>query len=104
MILKNWKKIEFELSAQAAAPAADEWDFMDEVDILAKMPADFETNLAASKWTDRRDALQVGTQINTWISLIGEKVDIFVQQLEIEFGDRNSESCRRDETNSVIFE
>ncbi|PAV85409.1 hypothetical protein WR25_01466 isoform A [Diploscapter pachys] len=36
----------------------DEFDFLEEVDVLAKLPADFETNVAAAKWTDRRDALQ----------------------------------------------
>ena len=34
-------------------------DFVDPVDVISKLPADFQTNLESKKWTERRDALQV---------------------------------------------
>uniref|UniRef100_A0A7E4UZT1 TOG domain-containing protein n=1 Tax=Panagrellus redivivus TaxID=6233 RepID=A0A7E4UZT1_PANRE len=37
---------------------ADAFDFLDEYDITANLPDDFEESLASKKWTDRRDALQ----------------------------------------------
>ncbi|KIH58944.1 HEAT repeat protein, partial [Ancylostoma duodenale] len=37
---------------------ADPWDFLEPVDVLAKLPADFITNIESKKWTERRDALQ----------------------------------------------
>ncbi|KAK6736923.1 hypothetical protein RB195_019549 [Necator americanus] len=42
----------------AAVQEADPWDFLDPVDVLAKLPADFSTNIESKKWTERRDALQ----------------------------------------------
>ncbi|VDK46823.1 unnamed protein product, partial [Cylicostephanus goldi] len=47
-------------TAPSAAPAkeADPWDLLDPVDVIAKLPADFSTNIESKKWTERRDALQ----------------------------------------------
>uniref|UniRef100_A0A1I7XQC1 Cytoskeleton-associated protein 5 n=1 Tax=Heterorhabditis bacteriophora TaxID=37862 RepID=A0A1I7XQC1_HETBA len=36
----------------------DPWDFMDPVDVLSKLPSDFDISLDSKKWTERRDALQ----------------------------------------------
>ncbi|VDM29670.1 unnamed protein product [Toxocara canis] len=36
----------------------DEWSLMSEVDILPKLPAQFNEWLESKKWTERRDALQ----------------------------------------------
>ncbi|VDO66225.1 unnamed protein product [Heligmosomoides polygyrus] len=46
-------------AVSSAAPAeADPWDFLEPVDVLAKLPEDFNTNIESKKWTERRDALQ----------------------------------------------
>lgn len=42
----------------ATAKEADPWDFLEPVDVLAKLPEDFNTNIESKKWTERRDALQ----------------------------------------------
>ncbi|KHJ97209.1 HEAT repeat protein [Oesophagostomum dentatum] len=41
-----------------APKEVDLWDTLDPVDVLAKLPADFSTNIESKKWTERRDALQ----------------------------------------------
>ncbi|KAI4205109.1 MAG: hypothetical protein LQ350_000736 [Teloschistes chrysophthalmus] len=38
-------------------PEIDAFDLAEPVDVLGKMPADFEQNMASSKWKDRKDAL-----------------------------------------------
>ncbi|KAI4105775.1 MAG: hypothetical protein L6R37_002522 [Teloschistes peruensis] len=38
-------------------PEIDAFDLAEPVDVLAKMPADFEQNMASTKWKDRKDAL-----------------------------------------------
>ncbi|KAE9415560.1 hypothetical protein Angca_004451, partial [Angiostrongylus cantonensis] len=45
-------------SATAAQLEADSWDSLEAVDVLAKLPEDFNTNIESKKWTERRDALQ----------------------------------------------
>ncbi|EYC31023.1 hypothetical protein Y032_0004g1910 [Ancylostoma ceylanicum] len=54
-------------SGPGAAPVkeADPWDFLEPVDVLAKLPADFSTNIESKKWTERRDALQAFLDILT---------------------------------------
>ncbi|KJH44505.1 HEAT repeat protein [Dictyocaulus viviparus] len=42
----------------APVKEVDPWDFLEAVDVLAKLPADFNTNIESKKWTERRDALQ----------------------------------------------
>ncbi|WKX94803.1 hypothetical protein Q1695_011794 [Nippostrongylus brasiliensis] len=44
--------------AAVAVKEADPWDFLEAVDVLAKLPDDFNTNIESKKWTERRDALQ----------------------------------------------
>ncbi|VDO83890.1 unnamed protein product, partial [Haemonchus placei] len=46
-------------SAPAPVKEADPWDFLEAVDVLAKLPDDFNTNIESKKWTERRDALQL---------------------------------------------
>ncbi|MFH4974191.1 hypothetical protein AB6A40_000900 [Gnathostoma spinigerum] len=36
----------------------DEWSLLDEVDVLSKLPANFNEGLDSKKWTERRDSLQ----------------------------------------------
>lgn len=36
----------------------DEFDYLDEVDVIAKIPPAFHENVASKKWGERRDALQ----------------------------------------------
>ncbi|KAK5976231.1 hypothetical protein GCK32_004661 [Trichostrongylus colubriformis] len=45
-------------NAPAAVKEVDPWDMLDPVDVLAKLPDDFNTNIESKKWTERRDALQ----------------------------------------------
>uniref|UniRef100_A0A0K0CW66 Cytoskeleton-associated protein 5 n=1 Tax=Angiostrongylus cantonensis TaxID=6313 RepID=A0A0K0CW66_ANGCA len=42
----------------SATAEADSWDSLEAVDVLAKLPEDFNTNIESKKWTERRDALQ----------------------------------------------
>ena len=45
----------------------DAWEFADSVDILSKLPANFYSELEATKkWTERRDALEA------LLKLVGE--------------------------------
>ncbi|VDM59748.1 unnamed protein product [Angiostrongylus costaricensis] len=47
-----------ECGAPTSVSEADSWDSLEAVDVLAKLPEDFNTNVESKKWTERRDALQ----------------------------------------------
>lgn len=35
-----------------------DWDFLDEVDVLAKLSGDFKEKLESKKWQERKEALE----------------------------------------------
>ena len=43
----------------------DPWDFADPVDILSKLPTDFEEIVASKKWSDRKEALETVLKLAT---------------------------------------
>ncbi|VDK56206.1 unnamed protein product [Anisakis simplex] len=45
-------------AASANEPEIDPWDMLDPVDVLAKLPDNFNEGIESKKWTERRDALQ----------------------------------------------
>lgn len=36
----------------------DPWDLLDPVDVLSRLPANFQENVDSKKWTERKDGLQ----------------------------------------------
>jgi hypothetical protein len=44
--------------ARVVKEQIDPWDMLDPVDVLARLPANFQENMDSKKWTERKDALQ----------------------------------------------